>query len=63
MPVSVSSADRQRQHEADARAAIEQRLERKLTEEEWATIRSKLVEFATILIGWAQTAHSQSPKR
>jgi hypothetical protein len=54
MQVSVNCSDRQRQLEATARTAIEQRLERKLTEVEWAAMRAKLLEFAAILRGWEQ---------
>jgi hypothetical protein len=52
MQVRVDRANRQRQLEATARAAAEGRVERKLTESEWAAMRAKLVEFAAILRGW-----------
>ena len=52
MQVSVNRADRQRQLEATARSGVEQRIERKLTEAEWAAMRAKLLEFAAILRGW-----------
>jgi hypothetical protein len=55
MQVSVDRANRERQVEATARTAIEQRVERKLTDEEWVAMRAKLVEFSTILHGWDQT--------
>ena len=54
MQVSVDRASRERQLEATARTAIEQRVERKLTELEWAAMRAKLMEFAAILRGWEQ---------
>ena len=54
MQVSVNRADRQRQLETTARTAIEQRVERKLTEAEWVAMRAKLVEFAAILRAWEQ---------
>ena len=58
MQVSVDRANRQRQLEATARTAIEQRVERKLTEAEWMAMRAKLVEFAAILRGWEQATTS-----
>jgi hypothetical protein len=61
MQVSVDRANRQPQLEATARAAVEQRIERKLAEPEWAAMRAKLVEFAAILRGWEQT--TPSPRR
>jgi len=54
MQVSIDRANRERQLEATARTAIEQRVERKLTEAEWVAMRAKLVEFAAILRGWEQ---------
>jgi len=54
MQVSVDRANRERQLEATARTAIEQRVERKLTEAEWVAMRAKLAEFAAILRGWEQ---------
>ena len=54
MQVSVNRDDRQRQLETTARTAIEQRVERKLTEAEWVAMRAKLLEFAAILGAWEQ---------
>jgi len=54
MQVSVNRADRQRQLEATARAAVEERVARKLTDAEWVAMRAKIVEFAAILRGWEQ---------
>ena len=54
MQVSINRADRQRQLETTARTAIEQRLERKLTEADWVAMRAKLLEFAAILRAWEQ---------
>ena len=59
MQVSINRTNRQRQLEATARTAIEQRVECKLTDEEWAAMRAKFVEFATILHAWDQTTPSQ----
>ena len=61
MQVSVNRANRERQLEATARAAIEQRVERKLTDAEWAAMRTKLLEFAAILRGWEQA--TRRPRR
>jgi hypothetical protein len=52
MQARLNRADRQRQLEATARIAIEQRIERKLTEAEWSAMRTKLIEFAEILRAW-----------
>ena len=41
MQVSVNRTNRQRQLEATARTAIEQRVKCKLTEVEWAAMRAK----------------------
>lgn len=55
MHVSANRDDRQQQLETTARAAFELRAERKLTDAEWATVRSRLLEFAGILRDWEQT--------
>jgi len=52
MQVGIDRADRERQLEPRARTAIEQRVERKLTDAEWAAARARLREFAGILRGW-----------
>ena len=49
------STDRQKQLEATARADFELRAGRKLTADEWAIVRAKLLEFVGILRGWEQT--------
>lgn len=61
MQVSVDRANRERQLEATARTAIEQGVERTLTEAEWAAMRAKLMEFAAILGGWEQA--TRRPRR
>jgi hypothetical protein len=61
MHVSVNPADRQRQLEVAARTAIEQRIERKLTEAEWSAMRAKLVEFVAIVRAWDQA--TTGPRR
>jgi hypothetical protein len=40
------------QLEAAARAAMELRAKRTLTDTEWAAMRAKIMEFAAILRGW-----------
>jgi hypothetical protein len=40
--------------DADARAAIESHAQRMFTEAEWAIMRAKLVEFASILRVWGR---------
>ena len=61
MQVSVNRTKRQRQLEATARTVVEQRVDRKLTEAEWAAMRAKLVEFAAILRGWEHA--TSGPRR
>jgi hypothetical protein len=53
MQAPNNRADRSRgQMEAAARAAIELRAGRALTDAEWAAARARLREFAVILRGW-----------
>ena len=42
------------QNEAAARAALEMRLGRAITDPEWAAARRRLLEFISILRGWDQ---------
>jgi len=53
MHAQSNRADRSRgQLEAAARAAIELRADRVLTDTEWAATRARLLEFAVVLRGW-----------
>ena len=53
MHAQSNRADRSRgQLEAAARAAIELRADRVLTDTEWAATRARLLEFAGMLRGW-----------
>ena len=53
--MSINRADRQRQLEATARAALELRAGLALTDAEWAAVRARLVEFVGILHTWERT--------
>jgi hypothetical protein len=53
MPVHNHRDDQSpKQLEAAARATMEQRANRTLTDVEWASLRTRLLEFARILRGW-----------
>jgi len=54
MQASVDRDDRQRQLEAGARAALETRAGRKLTDAGWMAMRGRLLEYARILHAWEQ---------
>lgn len=45
-------ADDRERLERAARAELEQRAGRIVTDEEWATIRARLVDFAVLLCNW-----------
>jgi hypothetical protein len=55
MYASADRDDRQRRLEAVARDAFELRANRKLTDVEWAVVRTRLLEFIGVLRGWEQT--------
>jgi hypothetical protein len=55
MKASADRDDRQRRLEAAARDAFELRADRKLTDAEWAVVRTRLLEFVGVLRGWEQT--------
>ena len=61
MQVSVNRADRHRSHEEAARTAVEQLGDRKLSDAEWARVRTRLLEFTEILRAWDRT--TAGPRR
>jgi hypothetical protein len=56
MQASADREGRQRRLEAVARDAFELRANRKLTDAEWAVLRTRLLEFIGVLRAWEQTA-------
>jgi len=55
MYASADRDDRQRRLETVARDAFELRANRKLTDVEWAVVRTRLLEFIGVLGDWEQT--------
>jgi hypothetical protein len=55
MQASADREDPQRRLEIAARTNFEVRSGRKLTDAEWAAMRSKLMEFVAILRDWEET--------
>jgi hypothetical protein len=52
MQASLNRNDPQGRLEATARADIEQRAGREVTDAEWSTVRERLLEFVRILRAW-----------
>jgi len=56
-----TSARSRKPAEEAARAAIGSQMGRTLSDEEWARMRGRLVEFARILRSWIQTRPADEP--